>query len=246
MKLSNFLRWFMIVAVLLGATSAISAQGTDFRLKGKVLDETDEPLIGASVIVVGTNNGVATDIDGNFEISVSIGDKLRVSYVGYTPKEVVVDSREPLKITMDMNTELLQDVVVVGYGTMRKKDLTGAVSQINPDKLADQNPGTVQNLLRGTAGLDVGISNDAKGGGSLQLRGQNSVYTGGNHNSPLIILDGMDFYGELSEINPADIAQIDVLKDASAAAVYGARAASGVIIVTTKKASSASRPSISA
>lgn len=130
---------------------------------------------------------------------------------------------------------MLEEVVVVGYGTMRKKDLTGAVSQINPDKLADQNPGTVQNLLRGTAGLDVGISNDAKGGGSLQLRGQNSVYTGGNHNSPLIILDGMDFYGELSEINPADIAQIDVLKDASAAAVYGARAASGVIIVTTKK-----------
>lgn len=234
MKLSNFKRWFMMVVLILGITSTISAQGTTFLLKGKVLDEADEPLIGASVMVPGTSNGVATDVDGNFEISVSIGNKLKVSYVGYAPKEVTVDSRNPLVIKMDMNTQLLQDVVVVGYGTMKKKDLTGAISQIDPAKAADRNPNTVQDLLKGIPGLKVGIDASAKGGGSLQLRGQNSVYEKGDHNAPLLIVDGMIFYGELSEINPEDIKQIDVLKDASSTAIYGARAASGVIIITTK------------
>ena len=125
--------------------------------------------------------------------------------------------------------------MVVGYGTMRKKDLTGSVIQVRPDKIANENPKTVQDILRGTPGLAIGYNADAKGGGSMNIRGQRSVYTDGNHNSPLLILDGMMFYGELSEINPDDIGQIDVLKDASAAAVYGAKAANGVIIITTKK-----------
>ena len=106
--------------------------------------------------------------------------------------------------------------MVVGYGSMRKKDLTGR-SQINPTKIADQNPGTVQDLLRGTPGLQIGYSSSAKSEPSIQLRGQNSLYTEGSHNAPLIILDGIFFGGELSEINPDDIAQIDVLKDASSA-----------------------------
>ena len=111
-------------------------------------------------------------------------------------------------------------MVVVGYGTMRKKDLTGAVVQIDPNKIADQNPGTVQDLLRGTPGLQIGFSSDAQSNASIQLRGQNSLYTDGSHNSPLIILDGMQFAGSLSEINPDDIEQIDVLKDASSAAIW--------------------------
>ena len=137
---------------------------------------------------------------------------------------------------IEEDSETLQDVVVVGYGTMRKKDLTGSVVQIDPSKIADQNPGSVQDLLRGTPGLQIGFDSSAKGAGaSIQLRGQNSLYTEASHNAPLIILDGMQFGGELSEINPDDIAQIDVLKDASSAAIYGAKAASGVIIITTKK-----------
>ncbi len=107
--------------------------------------------------------------------------------------------------------------------------------------MANANPNTVQDILRGVPGLQVGYDPSAKGGGSLQVRGQRSVYTAGGHNNPLIILDGMIFYGELSEINPDDIGQIDVLKDASAAAVYGAQAANGVIIITTKKARLVSR-----
>lgn len=138
---------------------------------------------------------------------------------------------------------MLDEVVVVGYGTMRKKDLTGSVIQLRPDNIALENPQSVQDVLRGTPGLSVGMATDAKGGGSLQIRGQRSLYTSGSHNDPLIILDGMMFYGELSEINPDDIGQIDVLKDASSAAVYGAKAANGVIIITTKKDYKGNRPS---
>ena len=127
-------------------------------------------------------------------------------------------------------------MVVVGYGTMRKKDLTGSVIQINPDKIADQNPSSVQDILRGTPGLQIGYDASAKGtNASILLRGQNSL---GTSASPLIVLDGMAFYGELSEINPDDIGQIDVLKDASSAAIYGAKAAAGVIIISTKKGKS--------
>lgn len=132
-------------------------------------------------------------------------------------------------------------MVVIGYGTARKKDLTGSVIQVRPDNIAMDNPKTVQDILRGTAGLSVGYDASAKGGGSMSIRGQRSVYTDGGHNDPLLILDGMMFYGELSEINPDDIEQIDILKDASSAAVYGAKAANGVIIVTTKKVSKANR-----
>ena len=111
-----------------------------------------------------------------------------------------------MKVVLEDDSKTLNEVVVVGYGTMRKKDLTGSVVQIKPEKLADQNPGSVQDLLRGTPGLQIGFDSSAKGSGaSIQLRGQNSLYTEGSHNSPLIILDGMQFNGELSEINPDDI-----------------------------------------
>ncbi len=206
-------------------------------VKGQVVDKTGEPIIGATVKVVGSNIGVVTDFDGNFEIqNVPSGSMLSISYIGYRTQEVAAKPGQTLNIIIEEDSETLQDVVVVGYGTMRKKDLTGSVVQIDPNKIADQNPGSVQDILRGTPGLQIGFDSSAKGAGaSIQLRGQNSLYTDGAHNAPLIILDGMQFNGELSEINPDDIAQIDVLKDASSAAIYGAKAASGVIIITTKK-----------
>ena len=207
-------------------------------VKGQVVDKSGEPIIGATIKVKNIENvGTVTDFDGNFELkSVPTSGTLVVSYIGYTTKEMAYRNGQTLKVTIEEDSETLQEVVVVGYGTMRKKDLTGSVVQIDPSKLADQNPGSVQDLLRGTPGLQIGFDSSAKGSGaSIQLRGQNSLYTDGSHNSPLIILDGMQFAGELSEINPDDIEQIDVLKDASSAAIYGAKAASGVIIITTKK-----------
>ena len=215
------------------------------KVSGTVVDVNGEPIIGATIIEKGTKNAAISDFDGNFTISVSkVGATITVSYIGYKTQDVKANNGT-VNIVLQEDAAQLEDVVVIGYGTARKKDLTGSVVQIRPEALANESPSTVQDLLRGTAGLSVGLSNDAKGGGSLNIRGQRSVYSGGGHNDPLIILDGMQFYGELSEINPDNIAQIDILKDASSAAVYGAKAANGVIIVTTKKGKSGA-PTVSA
>ncbi|MDR0393819.1 MAG: SusC/RagA family TonB-linked outer membrane protein [Tannerella sp.] len=205
------------------------------KITGVIVDETGEPIIGASIVEQGTTNGIISDINGEFTIDVSQNAELQISYLGYLSQTVSTANKTTLRIVLVENTQVLEEVVVIGYGTMRKKDLTGSVVQIRPDNIANENPKTVQDILRGTPGLQVGYSASAKGGGDMEIRGRRSVYNDGGHNSPLLILDGMIFYGELSEINPDDIGQIDVLKDASAAAVYGAKAASGVIIITTKK-----------
>ena len=203
------------------------------KLQGTVVDGNGDPIIGATVKVKGAKGGTITDLDGRFSLDASKGATLEVSYIGYKTVRVKATTSN-LQITLQEDAQQISDVVVVGYGTMRKKDLTGSVIQIKPDNLANQNPGSVQDILRGNAGLNVGLSTSAKGGGALQIRGQRSISSISTHD-PLLIVDGMIFYGELSEINPDDIGQIDVLKDASAAAVYGAKAASGVIIITTKK-----------
>ena len=219
------------------AEPAVQAVQQSAVVKGQVTDNNGEPIIGATVKVKEVAAvGVVTDFDGNFELNdVPAQGTLVVTYIGYATKEIAYKAGQTVNIVLEEDAETLQTVVVVGYGTMRKKDLTGSVVQIDPKKIADQNPGTVQDLLRGTPGLQIGFSSDAQSNASIQLRGQNSLYTDGSHNSPLIILDGMQFVGSLSEINPDDIEQIDVLKDASSAAIYGAKAASGVIIITTKK-----------
>lgn len=206
------------------------------KLQGTVVDGNGDPIIGATVKVKGAKGGTITDLDGRFSLDASKGATLEVSYIGYKNISLKATTSN-LQITMEEDAQQISDVVVVGYGTMRKKDLTGSVVQIRPDKLANENPGSVQDLLRSTAGVNIGLDTSAKGGGSMQIRGQRSLYTSGGHNDPLLIVDGMMFYGEMSEINPDDIAQIDILKDASAAAVYGAKAANGVIIITTKKGS---------
>ena len=212
-----------------------SAQGQ--FVTGKVIDaSTKEPLVGVSVLVKGTKNGVITNIDGDYSLNISSSDAVLVfSYLGYQTKELSTNGKSVVDVFLSEENQLLNEVVVVGYGTMKKKDLTGSIVQIRPDKLVNENPKTVQDILRGTPGLSVGFDPSAKGGGAMEIRGQRSIYTAGNHNEPLIILDGMMFYGELSEINPDDISQIDVLKDASAAAIYGAKSSNGVIIITTKK-----------
>ncbi|MDR0546517.1 MAG: carboxypeptidase-like regulatory domain-containing protein, partial [Dysgonamonadaceae bacterium] len=232
-KTNWWTKTFLIVCFCLFGTLLFAQQ--QGAIKGIVTDDKQEPLIGVSVAVKGTTRGTVTDLDGNFELQAKEGETFVFSYVGYLSQEVAVKNLRPVIVTLQTDQKNLDEVVVVGYGVMRKKDLTGSVVQIRPDKIANENPKTVQDILRGTPGLQVGYDASAKGGGSLMIRGQRSVYTDGNHNNPLLILDGMQFYGELSEINPDDIAQIDILKDASAAAIYGAKAASGVIIIVTKK-----------
>jgi TonB-linked SusC/RagA family outer membrane protein len=225
----------MILWLTFFIIGVMSANAQQLELKGKVLDNSGEPLIGVSVVEKGSTNGCITDFDGNFSFKVEKGKTVVFSYIGYETQELKVANQNNVTIKLREDAASLEEVVVVGYGSMRKKDLTGAVVQINPEKMADANPSNVQDLLRGTAGLQVSYDPTAKGGGSVLVRGRNSVYDEGSHNNPLIVLDGMVFYGELSEINPDDIGQIDVLKDASSAAIYGAKAANGVIIITTKK-----------
>ena len=220
-----------------GSTAAFEKVQQQKSITGQVNDEAGIPMPGASVSIKGTKIAAITDFDGKFSLAGDENSVLIVSYVGFVTREIVVKGQSNIIVKLQQNAANLDEVVVVGYGKMKKKDLTGSIVQVKAEALANQNPQTVQDLLRGVPGLKVGYSADAKGGGSLQIRGQTSVYNpdGAGHNSPLIILDGMQFYGELSEINPDDVGQIDILKDASATAVYGSKAAAGVIVISTKK-----------
>lgn len=225
----------LFIALLLAAGTTFGQSKT---VTGVVTDaKTGEALTGAAVKVSNSQATATTDASGKFSLTVPNNANLTITFIGYDSQTVSVGNSTQLTIKLTPNATQLSEVQVVGvgYGTMRKKDLTGAITQIKPDKIADQNPNTVQDILRGTAGVSVGFDASAKGGGSIQIRGIRSVYSAGGHNDPLLILDGTIFYGELSEINPDDIEQMDILKDASAAAVYGAKSANGVIIITTKK-----------
>ena len=205
-------------------------------LTGTVIDATSNlPLSGVSIILFNNSSGTTTDANGRFALNVPSGANITISYLGYTAQTIKVPKSGDVIVRLELNTKSMDEVVVIGYGQAKKKDLTGSITQIRPDKIADQNPNSVQDIIRGTAGVSVGFDPSAKGGGSIQIRGIRSVYTDGGHNDPLIVLDGVIFYGELSEINPDDISQIDILKDASASAIYGAKSANGVLIVTTKK-----------
>lgn len=223
-----------ILPALLFLLFPLYAAAQDQVITGRVIDSLGNGIAGVTIAVKGTTVIANSDATGNFSIHAGRGIPLRASHVSYITKELLPDGKS-LTIIMQPATNDLNNVVVIGYGTMKKKDLTGAISSIRPNKIADENPKTVQDIIRGTPGVSVGFDPSAKGGGTIRIRGQRSVYTDGGHNDPLLILDGMIFYGELSEINPDDIDQIDILKDASAAAIYGAKSANGVLIITTKK-----------
>lgn len=217
--------------------SMIRLEVQNREITGKISDGNGQPLASVTVSAPDSKVSTASKADGTYTISLPLGaKKLMFNLLGYKSQEVDLSTSNVVNVVLSSSAAELDEVVVVGYGTMRKKDLTGSVTQIHPDRIANENPKTVQDILRGSAGLNIGYDASAKGGGSIEVRGKRSVYdSNSGHNNPLLVLDGMIFYGELSEINPDDIEQIDVLKDASAAAVYGSKAASGVIIISTKK-----------
>ena len=205
------------------------AQG---QVTGTVVDETGEPLIGASVVVKGQTLGVSTDIDGNFTVADGLGKTLVISYIGYLSQEVKADQTH-ITVALKPDNELLDEVVVIGYGTMQRKDLTGSISTV---KAADLNVGAYTDpgqLLQGKVpGLVVVQNSDPNGGvNSLTLRGASTL---NGSTSPLYVVDGIPGVN-LNLIPPGDIESIDVLRDASATAIYGSKAANGVIIVTTKR-----------
>lgn len=203
------------------------------KINGTVVDDKGETIIGANVSVKGTTNGTITDLDGNFTLDVETGATLLVTYIGYTTKEITVNSQSTYQIIIAEDTQKLEEVVVIGYGTAKKKDLTGAISSIKAEKISVQAPRNVQDILRANAaGLNIGMATDAKAEADLSIRGKGTLSASSN---PLIVLDGVIYEGALADISPEDIANVDILKDASSAAVYGAKSANGVIVISTKR-----------
>lgn len=203
-------------------------------IKGIVKDDTGEPLPGVNVIYKKNMEGTITDADGKFSLGVTGKNAvLTFSFIGYVTQEVNVGNKSEVNVILKEDLQNLDEVVVIGYGTAKKRDLTGAISSIKTDKLAAEAPRTVQDMLRAnSAGLSITLSANAKGSAELQIRGKNSLKAS---TSPLIVLDGVIYEGSMDDINPMDIESVDVLKDASSAAVYGAKSANGVVVINTKK-----------
>ncbi|SFS76581.1 TonB-linked outer membrane protein, SusC/RagA family [Porphyromonadaceae bacterium NLAE-zl-C104] len=210
------------------------AQNNRKTLIGTVTDEYGEPIIGANIIEKGTTNGTVTDIDGKFNITVSDGAVLLFSYIGYKNVEIPVEDQTIINVQLQEDSEILDEVVVVGYGVQKKVNVTGAVDVISDEKLKNRQSPNVSQLLQGTApGLNLSIGNNYgfQPGATMDvtIRGMGSL----NGGSPLILIDGSP--GDMNLLNPEDIETISILKDASSSAIYGARAPYGVILITTKK-----------
>ncbi|MEX2231955.1 MAG: TonB-dependent receptor [Cyclobacteriaceae bacterium] len=203
-------------------------------ITGRVVDEKSGSIPGVNVIEKGTANGTTTDVDGKFSINVQDESSVLVfSFIGYVTQEVVVNGRSVIDLTLREETKELDAVVVIGYGTAKKSDLTGSVASVNVDNFKTQPMVQFTDMLAGTvAGFNANQGTSAAGGASMEVRGPKSLSAG---TEPLIVLDGVIFTGSLRDINPNDIQSIDILKDASSAAVFGSKAASGVILITTMK-----------
>ena len=211
---------------------SLSAWGQTRTVSGTVLDAQQQPLVGAAVILSGTTNGEVTGLDGGFSLRVPAGDvTLEVSCLGYTTQSIVVPSTQAtLNVTLEEDNMMLEETVVVGYGVQKKVNLTGAITAVDSKELADRTSHNLTTMLQGSVpGLNITTSAGNPGStGALNIRGITSI----NEADPLVLIDGVE--GDLSRINPNDVQSISVIKDASAAAIYGARAAYGVILVTTK------------
>ena len=225
----------------------------DRKIKGSVVDESGLPVIGANIVVEGTTNGTITDLDGNFSLQVPEKAELRISYIGYLDQRVKIGNNSTLHIILKEDTQALDEVIVVGYGTMKKSDLTGSVSSIKVDELKEGIGTSVDQMLFGkSAGVNVIQNSGEPGGGfSINIRGASSINAGVE---PLYVIDGVPIDNSravesgsivgfnsnrtprnpMSTINPADIESLEILKDASATAIYGSRGANGVVLITTK------------
>ncbi len=203
-------------------------------VSGKVTDRVGLPLPGVTVVIQGTTQGTITDSNGNYVLNnISDNSTLVFSFVGMRSQETFVGNLAIINVTLVEETIGIEEVVAIGYGTMKKSDVTGAVSSVVTESIENEKPQNIQDILRGNIpGLEVGFNTRAKGEGGLEIRGVNTLLTS---SAPLLVIDGVIYPGELSDINPYDIERIDVLKDASSAAVFGARAANGVILITTTK-----------
>lgn len=230
--------WQLLAVMLIVCTNVavgpeLYAQSNTITVKGKVMAD-GEPVIGATVLVKGASTGTATDMDGNFTLNVAPKAILLVSSIGYETQEVPVNGRNSVTVVLRSDVVALKDVVVVGYGVQKKVNLTGAVSSLSTDELEGKPISNVLEAMQGTTpGLIIQQGSSTPGSvPSINIRGLNTI----NNNDPLVIIDGIE--GSLANLNPSDIEQISILKDASSTAIYGSRASNGVVLVTTKKGKS--------
>ena len=216
------------------ADTVAPVQQQAHTVTGLIVDKNGDPIIGANVLIKGTTNGTVTDIDGKFSIEAESNAVLDISYIGYLTKEITVGNQKVINVVLVEDTKTLDEVVVIGYGTQKKADLTGSVANITTDKLSTQSNVNIGQALQGKiAGVDIVSQGGAPGQSSrIMVRGIGTL----NNANPLYIVDGM-YMSSMDNLNPNDIESIDVLKDASSAAIYGSRAANGVIIITTKSGS---------
>lgn len=234
MRCASSLQRLFFLALL--SVIAIGAYAQGKTVSGTVLDKSGESVIGASVVVKGTTNGTITDFDGKFTLSnVPNNASLEISFVGYKTQVIPVQGKNTFNVTMVEDTEVLDEVVVVGYGVQKKSDVTGAMASVGSKEIEARPVTNAMQALQGkAAGVDI-TSNERPGElGKVQIRGTRSITAG---NDPLYVVDGVPLMSSsaIETINPRDIESIDILKDASATAIYGSRGANGVILVTTKK-----------
>ncbi|NLZ94502.1 MAG: TonB-dependent receptor plug domain-containing protein, partial [Bacteroidales bacterium] len=201
-------------------------------ISGKITDLNNETLIGVNVIEKGTTNGSVTDIDGHFSVNVPSNSTLLISYVGYISQEIPIEGKTSFNIVLVEDYEILDELVVVGYGTQRKEAVTGSVTSMKGDAMREVASSNITQALQGrVAGVEMSQTSTKPGSQmQIRIRGTRSLNAS---NDPLIVLNGIPFAGSIGDINPNDIQGLDILKDASATAIYGSRGANGVIIITT-------------
>lgn len=225
--------------------SIVSVSKVDVEIRGTVTEENGDPIPGATILVEGSNTGTATDIDGNFSLDVDEGSVLLISFIGYKSQRITVGNQSSLSITLMEDQSSLEEVVVVGYGAVRKRDLTGAIASVDIEQQNEMpNVSVLQSLQGRIPGLNVGAITQSGQDPRIEVRGQNTLSSSAGDNAPLIVLDGIIYRGNIIDINPAQIQSVEVLKDGSAAAIYGSQAANGVILLTSKKGVEMGKPII--
>ena len=229
------------IAILLWIAFVGFAQAQTMTVTGVVMaqDEAD-PVIGANVMVKGTSVGTITDFDGQFSVQAKVGDILQVSFMGYKNQDVKVTGSGPVRVTLVPDNVQLQEVVAIGYGTMKKSDLTGSVTSVSAEQLLKAPVSGLDQALQGrAAGVTVTSNSGQPGqGATIRIRGIGSALGG---NDPLYVVDGV-ITGDIKWLSPTDIQSMEILKDASATAIYGSRGANGVILITTKSGSETKYP----
>ena len=239
---SNGLKMRLLFCLFFATGVSLQAQN-NITVSGVVQDGQGNPIPGASVVVQNTTDGTTTDFDGNYTINVPSNAVLEFRYLGFSTQSVAVDGKSTINISLEEDTQQLEEVVVIGYGTQRKESVTGSVVSIKGDNLNEVPAANFQQALQGrAAGVNISTTSSRPGAApQIRIRGTRSLSA---DNDPLIVLNGIPFSGGLSDINPNDIASLDILKDASATAIYGSRGANGVILITTKSGSKGQKATI--